>query len=166
MRIAIQMFLANFPLVMLILSLTIAFIKRDGFFNRLLGSMLILTVGLCGIWGFIMHGFFPHMTSSYIGFRQSPFEYEVAIANLGIGITGIIAAFSTYNYKKATITMYSIFLLGAAFGHIYQIQTAHNFHPGNAGTILWTDFLIPVFLWLALIGTRKSKNYGFITSQD
>jgi hypothetical protein len=162
MKIAIQMILNNFPLMMLIISLVVAFSHRDGFFNRLLFSMLILNVGLCGIWGFIMHGFFSDLTSNYIGWTPSPFEYEVAIANLGIGITGIIAAFSSHSYKKSIITFVSIFLLGAAFGHIYQIHTLHNFNPGNAGTILWTDILIPVFLWIALIGAKKNKPYGFL----
>ena len=167
MKAAIQIFLSNFPLIMLILSFLIAFSKREGFFNRLLVSQLILTVGLCGIWGFIMHAFFSQITSDYIGWTQSPFEYEVATANLGIGISGIIAAFSSYSYRKATITFVSIFLLGAAFGHIYQIHTAHNLLPGNAGTILWTDIFIPIFLWIALIGARKSKKtYGFLPTNE
>ena len=166
MKVAIQMLLSNFPLAMLILSLLIAFSKREGFFNRFLVSQLILTVGLFGIWGFIMHAFFSQTASEYIGWTASPFEYEVATANLGIGISGIIAAFSSYGYKKSTITMVSIFLLGAAVGHVYQIHTAHNLNPGNAGTILWTDFLIPLFLWIALIGARNKKPYGFLSTAE
>jgi hypothetical protein len=45
-----------------------------------------------------------------------------------------------------------LFLWGAAVGHIYQIIHARNFAPGNAGVILYTDVLIPIFgfvlLWL------------------
>ena len=43
-------------------------------------------------------------------------------------------------------------LWGAAFVHIYQMITAHNFAPGNAGIIFYSDVLLPVvgfiFLWL------------------
>jgi hypothetical protein len=47
----------------------------------------------------------------------------------------------------------SIFTLGAAVGHVVQMVSAHNFAPGNAGPIFYTDIIIPVFgfalLWLA-----------------
>ncbi len=58
----------------------------------------------------------------------------------------------------------SIFLLGAAGGHIYQMITAHNFAPGNAGVIFWTDILLPVIgfvlLWLSArsAGTEMRKS--------
>ena len=43
-------------------------------------------------------------------------------------------------------------MLGAAGGHVYQMIAAHNFAPGNAGVIFYTDILIPAvgfgLLWL------------------
>jgi hypothetical protein len=43
-------------------------------------------------------------------------------------------------------------MFGAAAGHVYQMITAHNFAPGNAGIIFWSDILLPLFgfvlLWL------------------
>ena len=43
-------------------------------------------------------------------------------------------------------------MLRAAAGHVYQMITAHNFAPGNAGIIFWSDVLLPLFgfarLWL------------------
>ena len=48
----------------------------------------------------------------------------------------------------------SFFLWGAAAGHVYQMITAHNFAPGNAGVIFWTDVFLPVvafaLLWLQI----------------
>ncbi len=52
----------------------------------------------------------------------------------------------------------SFFLLGAAGGHIYQIVTAHNFAPGNAGAVLWTDIFIPVIGFALLWLSGKSAN--------
>ncbi len=49
------------------------------------------------------------------------------------------------------------FLLGAAAGHVAQMITAHNFAPGNAGAIFYTDILIPLIgllLWIARHGER------------
>ena len=49
-------------------------------------------------------------------------------------------------------------MLGAAGGHVYQMITAHNFAPGNAGIIFWSDILLPVIgfalLWLDRQGGR------------
>jgi hypothetical protein len=37
-------------------------------------------------------------------------------------------------------------------GHVYQMVTAHNFAPGNADIIFWSDILLPLvgfaLLWL------------------
>jgi hypothetical protein len=42
----------------------------------------------------------------------------------------------------------ALFLLGAAAGHIYNMITAGNFAPGNAGVIFNTDIVIPIIeLW-------------------
>jgi Family of unknown function (DUF6790) len=44
------------------------------------------------------------------------------------------------------------FLWGAAGGHVYQMITAHNFAPGNAGVIFYSDILVPIvgFIFLSL----------------
>lgn len=74
------------------------------------------------------------------------------MASLGFAAVGFLAAFRSFDLRLAAILGPSIFALGAAAGHIYQMMTAHNFAPGNAGIIFWTDILIPAFgfvlLWL------------------
>jgi len=53
------------------------------------------------------------------------------------------------------------FLWGAAGGHVYQMITAHNFAPGNAGVIFYSDILVPIagfiFLWLQHRATRSQQ---------
>jgi hypothetical protein len=55
--------------------------------------------------------------------------------------------------RLAAILGPAIFTLGAAAGHIHQMLAAHNFAPGNAGVIFYTDIIIPLIgfalLWLA-----------------
>ncbi len=142
---------------MLLLSVLIAFSKSGNFFNRLCWALLVFPVGIGGFWGFIGHVFYSETISSYIGWQTSPFEFEVGMANLAMGVTGIIASFSSAGYKKATATFVSIFLFGAAIGHIHQIIVENNLHPGNVGSILWTDILIPIILVIAILFSKEKQ---------
>jgi hypothetical protein len=69
--------------------------------------------------------------------------------------------FSTTTLKRSTeilrrlaaIIGPSVFTLGAAVGHVDQMVTAHNFAPGNAGIIFWSDIGIPLFGFALLYGS-------------
>jgi len=102
---------------------------------------------------FIFHGFFGRMSAAFIGWADSPFQFEVATASLGFSLVGFIAAFRSFDLRLAAILGPSIFLLGAAVGHVYQMVTTGNFAPGNAGVIFYMDILLPiiggVLLWCA-----------------
>jgi hypothetical protein len=62
----------------------------------------------------------------------------------------------------ATVIGPVYFLLRAAGGHLLQMIRAHNFAPGKAGVIFYTDLLLPVIgfvlLWLEY---RCSQNSTF-----
>ena len=91
-------------------------------------------------------------TAAYIGWADSPFQFEVGTASLGFAVVGFLAAFRSFDLRLAAVLGSAVFLLGAAAGHAYQMVTAHNFAPGNAGTIFYTDIAVPlvglVLLWL------------------
>jgi hypothetical protein len=76
----------------------------------------------------------------------------VGTASLGFSVVGFLAAFRSFDLRLAAIVGPAMFTFGAAVGHIYQMVTAHNFAPGNAGVIFYMDFIIPLFsfalLWL------------------
>ncbi|NDH62479.1 MAG: hypothetical protein EBY18_12715, partial [Alphaproteobacteria bacterium] len=65
---------------------------------------------------------------------------------------GFLAAFRSFDLRLAAVLGSALFLLGAAAGHIWQMATAGNFSPGNAGTVFYTDIATPlvgfVLLWL------------------
>ena len=103
-------------------------------------------MGICYV-----HAFYPEIASNAIGWQASPFELEVALANLAFGISGIVATLSSRTYKVAVALMTTIFLWGATLGHIHQIIILHNYSAGNAGTILLTDILIPALLWISIL---------------
>lgn len=121
--------------------------------DKLLEWHVFFVVGFGYLINFIFHCFFGPMSAAFIGWADSPFQFEVGTASLGFALVGFIAAFRSYDLRLAAVLGPSIFLLGAAAGHIYQMITEHNFAPGNAGVIFYMDMLIPVFgyalLWLA-----------------
>ncbi|MFN7093816.1 MAG: DUF6790 family protein [Burkholderiales bacterium] len=162
----ISYLLHNFPLVMLILALLLAILNLSNFAKKFSQYIFALPIGLSGIWGFVMHAFFPQLASAAIGWESSPFEFEVAIANLAIGISGLFASRGSRGYRAATATTVSIFLWGAALGHLYQMLAINNFNPGNAGSIFWTDILIPFTAWFALLLTEKEAKIDIPRYKD
>lgn len=92
------------------------------------------------------------MSATFIGWADSPFQFEVATASLGFAVVGFLAAFRSFDLRLAAIVWPGLFTLGAAAGHLYQIANEDNFAPGNAGVIFDMDIIIPAFgvllLWI------------------
>ncbi|MEQ9690516.1 MAG: hypothetical protein RLO48_12355 [Bauldia litoralis] len=113
---------------------------------------LFFSIGASYLYNAVMHTVFAEMSASFIGWANSPFQYEVGFASLGFAAVGFLATWRSFDMRLAAVLGPALFLWGAAGGHIYQMITAHNFAPGNAGIIFWTDILLPivgfVFLWL------------------
>ena len=120
--------------------------------EKLLSWHVFWAIGAGYLYNFVMHGFFGKMAAAYIGWADSPFQFEVATASLGFSVVGFIAAFRSFDLRLAAIVGPGLFMLGAAAGHVYQMVTEHNFAPGNAGIVFYMDIVIPLFglalLWL------------------
>ena len=125
-------------------------VARAFVLDRLLRYVFVFPVGLTGLWAAIGHLVFPVRVAQAIGWQTSPFQFEVAVANLGIGCAGLYAAFRSFEARLATNLVLACFLIGAGIGHIRDIVTAGNFAPGNAGPILFTDLLTPTAIFLLL----------------
>ena len=158
MESVIRIVLSNFTLVTLLLAIILSLVPRqDRSFSEILTRyMLLLPVGLVGIWAFYYHAFHAEMAAEMIGWKPSPFQFEVAVANLGMGVAGVIGFWRTKDWAIAVAIINACFLLGAAGGHIYQMAQAGNYSPGNAGTIFWTDIAIPIILWIGVIFWKDS----------
>lgn len=123
--------------------------------DRLLRYILIFPLGVQSLWAFTCHVFIPEQAASAIGWEPSPFQYEVGVANLGIELASLYAALNGFGARAAVAVMATGFLGGAGIGHIRDIITGNNLAPGNAGPILYTDFLTPIaLLVLLLISSR------------
>lgn len=148
--------LSNFPLTFLVIGLLTAagrvlWLRRPAA-ESFLSQFLLWATGVTFLYNFVMHVFFAEMAARFIGWANSPFQYEVGYASLGFGVVAILAHRKGWEIRLAAVLGPALFLWGAAAGHIYQMVTAHNFAPGNAGVIFWTDVFVPilgfVLLWL------------------
>jgi len=157
----ISLFMENINVVLYIGAFLIAAIcsgkKAGGYPGELLRWVLFLCGGVMGVYTFVFHVFFSKIASASIGWAPSPFEYEVGIANLAMGVTCLMALRASYSYKLAAGIALSVWLGGDAVGHVIQMVSAHDFSSGNAGSWFWTDILIPVTLTSMLYRTRPSQ---------
>jgi len=101
-----QFIISNFPFIMTILALLFGFIsisRKSGrsVSDTFLGYLFFFALGLPGIWGFIFHAFFPVLSAEFIGWQNSPFQFEVAVANLGMGVVGLFGLRATKSYRIA-----------------------------------------------------------------
>ena len=120
--------------------------------EALFAYFLLFSIGFSFLYNFVLHTFFGEMTARFIGWEDSPFQAELGFASLGFAVVGFLAFRGSFDLRLAAVVGPALFLLGAAGGHLYQMITAGNFAPGNAGVIFYTDILIPiigfVLLWL------------------
>ena len=111
-------------------------------------------LGVGGVYNFILHIAFGPFIAEQIGWPNSPFQNEVAYANLMMGVLG----FSSFWYRKrdyllAAMCAYSSWFFADGVGHVFSIVTANDVAQANAGIVLYTDLLTPVlvifFVWLS-----------------
>jgi hypothetical protein len=121
----------------------------------LLFYLLLICVGLSGLFAFYGHAFRADQVAASIGWAAgSPFQFEIAVSNLAFGVLGVLCIFFKDGFWLATGIGYCIFLFGAAFGHIREIITTGNNAVNNAGPILYIgDIAIPIII-LALLALK------------
>lgn len=155
----VRLVFRDFPAVMLVLALLIAAVTRshESTLERFLAWVLLLPIGLTGLWAGAFHIFLPGAASADIGWHASPFEFEVGMADLAIGITACVAFWQDLSFKAAAVLVSSLFLLGDAIGHIQQMLTTENFSPGNAGVPFYTDIICPVIAVVLLLFEKRRR---------
>ncbi len=153
-------FTLSFLIIGLLCSLAVLLIKpkplqKQQIIEALFAYFLLFSYGVSFFYNFIMHVFFADMAASFIGWQNSPFQYEVGFASLGFASVGILAFRQNLGFRAASVIGPSLFLWGAAGGHIYQMITQRNFAPGNAGIVFWTDLILPFIAFVLLYQQYK-----------
>lgn len=162
---SIVFFLSNFTLSFFILGLLASALallwtrplSRACIIDIFFRYFLLFSVGFSYFYNFIMHCFFGDLAAQFIGWAQSPFQFEVGMASLGVAICGFLAFRASWPFRAATLIVPIVFNWGAALGHAYQMITAHNFAPGNAGIMFWSDLIFPVISILFLVLSRPNR---------
>jgi hypothetical protein len=133
----------------------IYFDKKQRSARRVLEIILVwfLSVlsGISSVLAFFAHTFTADKIAVHIGWMPgSPFQFEVAVANLAIGVPGVTCIWLCGNFWIATIMAGAVFGFGAAFGHIRDIIVNSNYAPGNAGAVLYLDIGGPILMIVLL----------------
>jgi hypothetical protein len=159
----ISFLLRNLPAVLLVAALVLT-VSRSGAGSgaeRFLGWILLLPIGITGLWAGVTHIFFPAVAAAYIGWQTSPFQFEVGMADLAIGVTACVSFWQDLSFKAAAICAASVFLLGDAIGHVHQMVIAGNFAPGNAGVPFYMDIICPLLaISLLAVAVRSRQSHS------
>jgi hypothetical protein len=114
-------------------------------------------VGFNGLIGFLVHTIWADVVAESIGWATgSPFQQEVAGANLAIGLIGFLG-FWRRDFWLPFLIAKAIFGWTAGVVHILDIVANANLAPNNAGTILAWDFLLPVVLFALYALMRRAR---------
>jgi hypothetical protein len=108
-------------------------------------------VGLMGMLTAYAHVFRPLQTSASIGWATSPYEYEVGMADLTVGVLGVLCLKFRGDFWLATAIANAVWLLGDAVGHIRQMTLYNNQAANNSGIFLVTEILMPLVILLLTV---------------
>ena len=123
--------------------------------------MIPLNIGVMSLIAFIAHAFFSVRTALMIGWEaNSPFQFEVAMANLGLGIVGILSIWLKRGFWLSTVISYVVLALGCAWLHLTMVANI-GIAPLNYSIYLYAnDLIIPIVL-LALVLLYASRHNYF-----
>jgi hypothetical protein len=148
-RAAITFVLSNFPLTFFVIGLIASLIAiawspapldAATIVEKLISWHVFFALGVTYLYNFVFHVFFGKMAAAFIGWADSPFQFEVGMASLGFSAVAFMAAFRSFDLRLAAILGSSVFLLGAAAGHICRWH-GPKFAPRNAGIIFCMDIM-------------------------
>jgi hypothetical protein len=158
------------PLFIVAMFTTIAKLQRAAARHEILtfaytfwGEVLFYCVGLGFIYVWYFHAFLSSLTAPLIGWRPSPFEWELAWAELGIALVALLSLWRGFEMRLAATLVFAIFSFGAAAQHIHFMTALHDYAPGNAGLVLWFgDLALPLFLLVLALASRDAyeRSYG------
>jgi hypothetical protein len=107
---------------------------------------LFTYVGLMGLFTAYFHVFEPGRASASIGWAPSPFEYEVGMADLTMGVLGVLCIVFRREFWLATAIGNAVWFLGDAVGHVREMTLHNNHAENNAGIFLVFEFAVPILM--------------------
>lgn len=124
--------------------------------------LLVLGLGVTGVWGFVGHRFLSDDVARSIGWATgSPFQHELAFYHLGMGVVGLLCYWIRDHFWVAAGITPSIFALGAGTVHVQELLLRENWSPGNWGPgVLFGNLLIPLTVLGLVAWYARSEGAG------
>ncbi|MEJ2863670.1 DUF6790 family protein [Actinomycetospora flava] len=174
----IAFLIGNYMTTLFVVGLVVAAVKvlRQGrertpvtISGTFLNSFVLWAIGVAQVVNFVMHSVFGDFAARTIGWAQSPFQLELALSSLGVGVMAFILCTrnSAFRGKVALVVATVIFGWGAALGHVYQLVVNHDDAVNNTGLLLFSDIAINAVglafvLWHAA-ALRRARRTGEVT---
>jgi hypothetical protein len=151
-----MLFLVCFVLALVISAVHLARDKQPRTKGRVLETfllwLLVVAVGVASVLTFIGDAFFANWMAASLGWPPgNPFQSLVAVANLSIGVLGILCYWKRGDFWVATVIAFSVWWVGAGVVHIRDIVVSANYAPNNAGATPYMNILVPAILIASLI---------------
>lgn len=150
---AIRLILTNLPAILFVAALIAPSIRRPRSAASYLSWLLLLSVGIDMLWAGLFHVFFPSIASAQIGWQVSPFEFEIGVADMAMGVTAIVSFWRSWEFKAAVVLYVVLFYIGVGIGHFREALVAHDYSPDNFGLLLLLTIakipLLAGLLWAA-----------------
>ncbi len=154
------------PLIVFILSLAFFCIhlilskkRRSVEFKMQLLVMyfLVFIIGFQSFLSFMAHTFFANQTADLLGWaKNSPFQWEVGIANLAFSLMGFLSIWLKREFWVGLILGFTLWLWGDAIAHIRQMITLKDYSLNTSSSFFYSDLVGPLVLILSYIFYIKS----------
>ncbi|MCS5497427.1 hypothetical protein NY547_09280 [Cnuibacter physcomitrellae] len=117
-----------------------------------LNEFILYALGVAFAINFVMHSVFGDYAAKTIGWAQSPFQLELALASLGFAIIAFVVCGRRAQFRAKAAVVVAAFVsgLGDAAGHVYQMVVNDDYAVNNTGLLLIGDIVINV-VGLALV---------------
>ncbi len=158
----IRLIATNVPAIFFVAAIVVATASRTNprTAERYLSWILLLSVGGEALWGGLFHVLAPQTAAAFIHWQVSPFQFEMGMADIALGIVGILSFWRSLDFKAAVVVYTSVLFVGLAYGHIHQIVNTGNFAPGNAGALLGLTIIKPPLLIFLLMAARREVGHA------
>lgn len=131
--------------------------SRSAIAETYLLYLFVFYVGVMGLFTSVFHVFFQARASASIGWAPSPFEYEVGMADLTVGVLGVLCIWFRGNFWLATAIAEACWFWGDAIGHVRQVVENNNHAENNSGLFLYLEFLMPLVILMLTLYLRRKR---------
>lgn len=155
-------FWASLPVLALMHAHSVGASSKRERLEMVLLYLLVLGMGIAGLWGFVGHYFMSDQVARSIGWATgSPFQHELAFYHLGMGVVALLCIWIRDRYWIAAAVTPALFAMGAGVVHLQDFAARGNTAPANWGaSVLTGNLVIPVVVlgllaWYSRLGGWK-----------